>query len=83
MLDLGFDLLDGNALPTVQLREALFDGLTEFNLILSVPIYGCIELVRLSAKVRVVSESEGAELGSRVAESPIPCRVKRSLAKWP
>jgi hypothetical protein len=37
----------------------------------------------LSAKGRVVSESEGAELGSRVAESPIPYRVKRSLAKQP
>ena len=35
----------------------------------------------LSAKVRVVLEPEGAELGSRFAESPIPCGVKRRLAK--
>jgi hypothetical protein len=35
----------------------------------------------LSAKVRVVLEPEGAELGSRLAESPIPCSAKRSLAK--
>ena len=33
----------------------------------------------LSAKIRVVLEPEGAELGSRIAESPNPCRVKRSL----
>ena len=33
------------------------------------------------AKVRVVLEPEGAELGSRLAESPIPYRVKRILAK--
>jgi hypothetical protein len=35
----------------------------------------------LSAKARVVLEPEGAELGSRLAESPIPYRAKRSLAK--
>ena len=35
----------------------------------------------LSAKVRVVLEPEGAELGSRLAESPIPYRAKRRLAK--
>ena len=35
----------------------------------------------LTAKVRVVLEPEGAELGSRLAESPIPYRAKRSLAK--
>ena len=35
----------------------------------------------LSAKVRVVLEPEGAEPGSRLAESPIPCRAKRRLAK--
>jgi hypothetical protein len=35
----------------------------------------------LSAKVRVVLEPERAELGSRLAESPIPYRAKRSLAK--
>ena len=33
----------------------------------------------LSAKVRVVLEPEGAELGSRFAESPIPYLVKRLL----
>ena len=32
----------------------------------------------LSAKVRVVMEPKTAELGSRLAESPIPCRAKRS-----
>ena len=35
----------------------------------------------LSAKGRVALESEGAEPGSRLAESPIPCRAKRRLAK--
>jgi hypothetical protein len=40
----------------------------------SVWICGGSELLRLSPKVRVVLEPEGAELGSRVAESPIPCR---------
>jgi hypothetical protein len=35
----------------------------------------------LSAKVRVVLEPEGAELDSRLAETPIPYRVKRRLAK--
>jgi transcriptional regulator with XRE-family HTH domain len=35
----------------------------------------------LSAKVRVVLEPEGTELGSRLAESPIPYRAKRILAK--
>ena len=35
----------------------------------------------LSAKVRVVLEPERAEPGSRLAESPIPYRVKRRLAK--
>jgi hypothetical protein len=34
----------------------------------------------LSAKIRVVLEPEGAELGSRLAESPIPCLVKRRPA---
>src|ERR1035437_3494709 len=33
----------------------------------------------LSAKVRVVLEPEGAEPGSRLAESPIPYRVERLL----
>jgi len=33
----------------------------------------------LSAKVRVVLEPEGAELGSRFTESPIPYLVKRLL----
>jgi hypothetical protein len=37
----------------------------------------------LSAKVRVILEPEGAELGSRLAESPAPYRVKRTLAKAP
>jgi hypothetical protein len=37
----------------------------------------------LSAKVRVVLEPEGAKLGSRLAEFPIPYRVKRGLAKQP
>ena len=37
----------------------------------------------LSVKVRVVLEPEGAELGSHLAESPIPYRAKRSLAKEP
>jgi hypothetical protein len=36
-----------------------------------------------SAKVRVVSEPEEAELGSRLAESPIPCLVKRRPARSP
>ena len=35
----------------------------------------------LSAKVRVVLEPEGVELDSRLAESPISYRAKRSLAK--
>ena len=35
----------------------------------------------LSAKVRVVLEPERAELGNRLAESPVPYRVKRSQAK--
>ena len=35
----------------------------------------------LSAKVRVVLEPEGAELGSHLAESHLPYRVKRRLAK--
>jgi hypothetical protein len=35
----------------------------------------------LSAEARVLLEPEGAELGSRLAESPIPYRVRRSLAK--
>jgi hypothetical protein len=35
----------------------------------------------LSAKVRVVFEPEGAEVGSHFAESPIPYRVKRRLAR--
>ena len=35
----------------------------------------------LSAKVRVVLESAGAELGVRLAESPIPYGVRRRLAK--
>ena len=35
----------------------------------------------LSAKVRVVLEPEGAVLGSRLAKSPIPYRVKRGVAK--
>ena len=35
----------------------------------------------LSAKVHVVFEPERTELGSRLAESPIPYRVKRRLAK--
>ena len=35
----------------------------------------------LSAKVRVVLEPERTELVSRLPESPIPYRVKRSLAK--
>jgi hypothetical protein len=37
----------------------------------------------LSAKVRVVLAPEGEELGSRLAESPIPCRANSRLAKWP
>ena len=37
----------------------------------------------LSAKVRVVLEPVGAGLGSRLAESPTPYRVSRSLAKEP
>jgi hypothetical protein len=35
----------------------------------------------LSAKVRVVQEPDGAELGGSLAESHLPCRVKRRLAK--
>ena len=35
----------------------------------------------LSAKVRVVLEPERAELGGRLAESHLPYRVKRGLAK--
>jgi hypothetical protein len=35
----------------------------------------------LSGSIRVVLEPESAELGSRLAESPIPCGVKRRLAK--
>ena len=35
----------------------------------------------LSAKVRVVIESEEETQGSRLAESPVPYRVKRSRAK--
>ena len=35
----------------------------------------------LRANVREVFEPEGAELGSRLAESPIPYHVKRRLAK--
>ena len=35
----------------------------------------------LSAKVRVVLEPEGAQIGSHLAESPIPYRVKRNPAK--
>jgi hypothetical protein len=35
----------------------------------------------LSAKVRVVLEPEDATQGSRVAESPVPYRVKRKPAK--
>jgi hypothetical protein len=35
----------------------------------------------LSTKARVVWEQEGAEPSSRLAESPIPHRVKRGLAK--
>ncbi len=35
----------------------------------------------LSAKVRVVLEPERVEAGSRLAESPIPYRAKRNLAK--
>jgi transcriptional regulator with XRE-family HTH domain len=35
----------------------------------------------LSAKVRVVLEPEEATQGSRLAESPVPYRVKRSQAK--
>jgi hypothetical protein len=35
----------------------------------------------MSAKVRVVLEPEGAELDSRLAESPIRYRAKRRLAK--
>ena len=35
----------------------------------------------LSARVRVVLEPAGGELGSRLAESPIPCSAKRSPAK--
>ena len=46
-------------------------------------ICGRVEWLRLSAKVRVVLEPEGTELGSRLAESPIPYRVKRKLAKSP
>jgi hypothetical protein len=37
----------------------------------------------LSAKVRVILEPEGTELGTRLAESHIPYRTKRSLAKQP
>jgi hypothetical protein len=48
---------------------------------LSVIIDGRFELLRLSAEVRVVLGPEGAELHSRLALSPIPCRVKRKLAK--
>jgi hypothetical protein len=47
----------------------------------SVCICGGSKLVRLSPKARVVLEPEGAELGSRLAESPIPHLVRRSLAK--
>jgi hypothetical protein len=50
---------------------------------LSVCICGRFELLRLSAKLRVVLEPERAELGSRLAETPIPYRVKRRLAKSP
>jgi hypothetical protein len=32
-------------------------------------------------KARVVFEPGGVELGSRLGQSPIPCRAKRSLAK--
>ena len=35
----------------------------------------------MSAKARVVLETEGAELASRLAESPIPYGAKRRLAK--
>jgi hypothetical protein len=31
----------------------------------------------------MVLEPEGAEPGSRFAESPIPYHAKRNLAKWP
>jgi hypothetical protein len=37
----------------------------------------------MSAKVRMVLEPKGAELGSHLAESPILYRVKRRLGKSP
>jgi hypothetical protein len=37
----------------------------------------------MSTKVRMVLEPEGVQLGSHLAESPIPYRVKRRLAKQP
>ena len=44
-------------------------------------ICGRLEWLRLSANVHVVLPREGAELASCLAESPIPYRVKRRLAK--